>query len=103
MTALLSYPFRLATGGAVATHDDASSDYHMEELAQLIATRPGERELTPTYGLADPAFAGFDQAMLVAQVGLFGPPVKITGVEVTPVSDVERDVVVYFADEEGPL
>jgi hypothetical protein len=73
----------------------------MGELAQLVATRPGERALTPTYGLADPAFAGFDQAMLVAQVHTFGPPVTITDVEIRPVSDSQRDVVVYFTDQEG--
>ena len=96
MTTLISFPFRLTANGSVATADDGSEDYLQEELAQLIRTQPGERTLVPTYGIPDPAYAGFDEAVLRAQVGIFGPPVTIRAVDIAYLSDAEQDVIVYF-------
>lgn len=96
MTNLISYPFRLTGTGAVASRDDGDEEYLAEELAQLVQTHPGERELVPTYGLNDPAYTDFDKAMLIAQVTVFGPPVTIEAVEAQYLSDTEQDIVVRF-------
>lgn len=96
MTRLISFPFRVDPTGSVAARDDSDVEYLGEELAQLIQTHPGERELVPLYGLNDPAYAGLDAAMLTGQVSLFGPPVQITKVESRPLNDTQTDVVVYF-------
>lgn len=96
MTTLISFPFRLTPNGSVAAADDASVEYLQEELAQLIRTQPGERVLVPTYGMPDPAYAGFDDGTLVAQVGVFGPPITIRAVDIAWVSDTEQDVTVFF-------
>lgn len=109
VTDLISFPFRLDPSGAVATRDDGSDEYLAEELAQLIQTNPGERELVPTYGLNDPTYAEVDQAMLAAQVATFGPPVQVQSVTTRFLSDEVQDVVVEFEalpddpDEDDPL
>jgi hypothetical protein len=106
VTNLISFPFRLAGTGSIASRDDGDENYLAEELAQLVQTHPGERELVPTYGLNDPAFATFDKAMLIAQVATFGPPVSIQRVEVRTLSDEQQDVVIKFEpalDTLGPV
>ena len=106
MTELISHPFRLAGTGSVASRDDGDENYLAEELAQLVQTHPGERELVPTYGLNDPAFTTFDKAMLIAQVSTFGPPVTIQRVNIRVLSDEKQDVVIKFEpalDTGGPL
>lgn len=81
---LISYPFRLNKQGYVQTTEDGE-DYYAEELAMLIKTSPGERNLVPDYGIADPTFNTIDQAELLAQISFFGPPVTIEGIDSVPV------------------
>lgn len=81
MTNLISFPFRLDGRGYVATRDDGSDAYMAEEILCLVKTSPGERELTPDYGLSDPLFRSeFPEDELVAKVALYGPPVEIENV-----------------------
>lgn len=94
---LISFPFRLSGSASVTTRDDADIDYLGEELAQLIQTQPGERELVPTYGVNDPAFATLDSGMLAAQIETFGPPISIEDVSTRFLSDTVQDVVVSFS------
>lgn len=93
---LLSFPVRLGDGGGFAARDDADEAYYAEELAQLVQTEPGERELVPGYGLNDPTFGALDAAMLTAQVTLYGPPVAIVMVTQRPVGSNRTDVSVSF-------
>ena len=83
---LISYPFRLDNKGYVQTTPDGD-DYYAEELAMLIKTSPGERNLVPDYGIADPTFGTFDKAELLSQIALFGPPVTINGITSSQIRD----------------
>lgn len=95
-TQLLSHPFRLLPNGVVATLPDGDDNYYAEQLAILIMTQPGERELVPAFGLRDPAYEGIDLATLSAQITLFGPPVSLEDVQVKPANDTEVDVAIAF-------
>lgn len=79
MVKLFSYPFRLNPDGTVATVDDGT-DYYGDELAMLILTLPGERELVPEYGIEDPTFSSVSSAELAEKITLFGPPIDIVSV-----------------------
>lgn len=96
---LLSYPFRLAAGGSVATIDDGRDQQLAEELVVAVLTKRGERPLVPDFGVADPAFAGFDVDALRLHVGTYGPDVEVTDVDVQFIDDHTQDVVIYFASE----
>lgn len=81
MTTLISYPFRLDNRGFVATRDDGTDAYFSEEIAGLVQTEPGEREMVPDYGIEDPLFRSkFPTDELVAKNAKYGPPVVIDGV-----------------------
>lgn len=84
---LLSHPFRLAPGGAVATVEQGTDDANLEQVAILALTKAGERPMVPGFGITDPAFVGFRTAELVAGVKAWGPPVHIGAVDVTPLTD----------------
>lgn len=96
-TPLISYPFRLTPVGTVATVDDGTDEQLSQELIMPILTRAGERPLVPDYGLADPAFVGFEADALRLHVELFGPPVEIEQVDVRFLDDRTQDVVVHFS------
>jgi hypothetical protein len=95
MTVLLTFPFRLEGGSAVVA-DDASEIYLGDELAQLIQTQPGERELVPGFGLNDPAYTVFDVSMLEAQIDQFEMPLVIDDVGTRYLDDTTQDVLVSF-------
>lgn len=80
-TRLIGFPFRLNADGSLITHLDDSDDYYAGELAMMVLTRPGERELVPDYGIEDAAFGDFDEVELASQVATFGPPVSIKNIE----------------------
>jgi phage baseplate assembly protein W len=87
MARILSYPFRIAGAGVVATVEQNSDQADTEQVAALVLTRLGERPLVPAFGLRDPAFVGIDSSELVAAVARWGPPVRLTDVTAT----VDRD------------
>ena len=77
MAAVFDFPFRLGPGGAVAIVEQ-DSDRDVENLiAVAILTRPGERTLVPTFGVADPAFAGWEGPALSRHLLDFGPRVDV--------------------------
>jgi len=74
------FPFRLGPGGSVAVIDQ-DSDRDIENLlAVAVLTRPGERPMAPTFGIADPAFTGWEAPALARHVLDFGPTVTVTSV-----------------------
>lgn len=95
-TPLIAYPFRLSASGDVVTVEEGTDEQYAQEIAVGVLTRRGERPLAPDFGIADPVFVGFDEEALLLQIDLFGPPVDITSVEVTPVNDRTQSVVVEF-------
>lgn len=73
-------PFRLGPGGSVAVVDQ-DSDRDIENcLAAACYTRPGERIQAPSFGIADPAFVGWEAPALARHVLDFGPAVDVTSV-----------------------
>lgn len=97
---LISYPFRLAPNGNVVVRPDDDEAYYAEELACLALTVPGERELVPQYGLEDPTFGDFVREELKAKVDMFGPPVRIEGVNVDFPRQGVMSVGIVFNDQE---
>jgi hypothetical protein len=96
MTNLIAFPFRLTSTGAIAVNLDGSDACTSEELAQLCLTQPGERELTPLFGLSDPTFGDFDQTELVGKVRMFLPDVSITNVQSTFGNDGEQRLMIAY-------
>lgn len=93
---LLSFPFRLAPNGAVATVVQDTEAADREAIAALCLTVYGERPLQPGFGITDPTLLGIDPAEVAAGVGRYGPPVRIEAVEVVAVDDVRQLVQVTF-------
>lgn len=93
---LLAHPFRIGPAGVAATVTDGTDEAYAEELARLIATRRGERPMVPAYGIAEPAFDELDVTALNAVLGLFGPPVTVTDVDVDYPDDRTARLVVTF-------
>ena len=103
MVRLISYPFRLASDGSVVTLEEGL-DYYADELAMLIKTNPGERELVPEYGLSDPTFSAVSEIELTEKVSLFGPPVTITAVESDVISQDKVSInVIYDESDDDEL
>lgn len=94
---LISYPFRVAASGAIASSLDGTDPQVAEELIVACLTRPDERPLVPDFGIADPVFAGFDGNALRLHVELFGPPVNVDSVDIEFLDDDRQDVVVSFS------
>lgn len=77
----LAVPFRLdTTGSAVVLAQDT-----LDEITQcvqiLLSTPLGSREITPSYGIPDPAFRGADPNTITSAVAEWEPRAAVT---VTP-------------------
>lgn len=97
MARILSFPFRLAGGGVVATVEQSSDEANAEQVAALLLTKVGERPMVPGFGLTDPAFRGIDPQEVAAGLLLYGPSVRLEGVDVDHVSDAVTAVEVRFS------
>lgn len=96
-TFTLSYPLRLRPNGRLALVEQGSDEHNAELLSVLVLTRPGERELAPAFGIEDPAFSQVSLGDVVAGVAMFGPPVRIEGLEVRFPDDHTEEVDINFA------
>lgn len=96
MAQILSHPFRLAGNGSIATVEQDSEGGDAEQLAVLALTRTGERGVVPGFGIADPTFAGFSASEFAAGVAIWGPPVHLGEVVVSPVDESTQRVEVHF-------
>lgn len=94
---LLSHPFRLRPNGEVATVEQGSDEANAEQLAVLVLTRIGERELAGGFGITDPTFAGLAPSEVAAGVAAFGPDIDIDTIEVEPVDDATLNVAIRFS------
>lgn len=95
---LLSQPFRLRPDGTVATVVDGTDEAAAEAIAALIRTRRGERELVPEFGITDPTFAGIAPDELNAALEAFGPPLRVSSVDTTPLDDVNARAVITYEE-----
>lgn len=99
---LISFPFRIAATGGIATVEQDGEPYVEERIALALLTRPGERILVPTYGTADPAFAGFEVGALQRHLVDFGPRVRVASVSASfDGSGNERVVVDWSYQDAG--
>jgi hypothetical protein len=96
MADLIAFPFRVGANGSVVTREQDEPAYYAELLGVMIATRLGERELVPSYGMSDPTFTVLSAQELASKVELFGPPVRILSMVETFVTATEQDVRVEF-------
>jgi hypothetical protein len=96
-TPLIAYPFQLAPAGSVATAEQDTDEQLAHEIAVAILTSPRERLMATDYGIADPAFAGFEADALRLSNDTHGPPVSIDEVTLRFIDDRTQDVVVYFS------
>jgi hypothetical protein len=62
---------------------EQDSDKDIEnQIAVALYTRPGERPQSPTFGISDPAFVGWEAPALNRHLMDFGPYVDVTSVVV---------------------
>lgn len=87
MPRVLSFPFRLASDSGIATVEQGSDPEIDEAIAVALLVEPGERTLVPTFGVADPAFAGFELGALQRHLNDFGPPVDVQALDVRLLDD----------------
>lgn len=78
---VLAFPFRLDPSGAAATVDAGSDAEIEQQIAVACLTVPGERIQAPTFGVADPAFVGFELGNLQRHLTDFGPAVTVTAAD----------------------
>lgn len=96
MADVWDFPFRLGPNGSVlAVAQD--SDRDLENLIAVgVLTRPGEREQCPTFGISDPAFAGWERSALERHLLDFGPDVGVTDVSVARRAGDREEVTVAW-------
>lgn len=98
---VLSFPFRIDPSGVAATVEHGS-DAEIEELLAVAAlTAPGERIQAPTFGIADPAFNGFELGNLQRHVMDFGPNVTVTAVGTAKRSDDTEEMTIAWSRRGG--
>lgn len=98
---LLSFPFRIAPNGSAATIEQGSDAEIEELLAVAMLTAPGERLTVPTFGVNDPAFAGFEQSGLQRHCNDFGPDVVISRAGAVRRSDGREELTVNWERRGG--
>ena len=96
MSAVLSFPFRLAPNGTVATVEQGTEVYYGEQIQVLIGTNMGERPLVPTFGMPMMEFADFGVLALTQACSMYLPEVEISDVAVMHLSDERENVTVQF-------
>jgi phage baseplate assembly protein W len=72
MSRHLALPLRIV-GGRYATVTQGSLADVTQSVRMLVDTRAGERLSIPGYGLADPTFAGLDDAALLDSIAAHEP------------------------------
>lgn len=82
MALVWDFPFRLGPGGSVAVvEQDADRDVE-NGIAVACLTHPGERPQVPSFGIADPAFTGWEAPALERHLLDFGPAIDVSSVVV---------------------
>jgi hypothetical protein len=93
---LLSFPFRLRPNGQFATVVQDSEDHHAEEIAAIVMTIQGERDLVPDFGISDPSFDTVHEGEIISQVQMFEVPVDIKSVRVDFPNESTEYVTIDF-------
>jgi hypothetical protein len=91
---IMAFPFRVDGTGSVVTVEQGSDTEIEQQIGLAMTTRPGERITVPTFGVADPAFTGFEAGALQRHLDDFGPDVEITTVLVDHTTEGREQVVI---------
>lgn len=96
MPRLIAFPFQLDPTGSVATVEQDGDAEIDQQIALAMLIRPGERVLTPTFGVADPAFVHFAVGSLQRHCDDFGPEVDIVTVRTDRTNEGREEVVINW-------
>lgn len=96
MPRLIAFPFQLDPTGSVATVEQDSDAEIDQQIALAMLTRPSERIQSPTFGVADPAFAHFAVGALQRHCDDFGPDVDVTTVSTDRTNEGREEVVINW-------
>lgn len=80
----------------MATVEQDTDDANAEQIAVLVLTRLGERELVGGFGISDPTFAGIRPTEVVAGIAAFGPPADILDISDEPIDNQTLAVDIRF-------
>jgi phage baseplate assembly protein W len=86
----LAIPFRLTASGHPVMVDQDTADWRVQVVADLVATRPGERPMVPTYGVEDPTFAGLDLGTVSSALSIWAPGIEVSEVNVSTANRTAR-------------
>lgn len=84
---LLSHPFRLDAGGAIATMSQGSPRHATEAAGHVLSCLPGERPLAPHYGYDEPVGGYTEPDSVAAALVACEPDLQPDSVEVEPGAD----------------
>jgi len=90
----MAIPFGGDGAGRVRRVEQGSDQQIEQQIVLAMSTRPGERVTVPTFGVADPAFTGFEQGALQRHLDDFGPAVEITTLRVDRATEGRESVVI---------
>lgn len=85
MSRTLVWPVRLGPDGTLGSVPQGTPAEAAQVVAMIVSTRPGERQLAPLFGLADPIGRRVSEAELRSVIGLCEPDIEVTGVASDPV------------------
>lgn len=96
MPRLIAFPFTLDGTGAVTTVEQDSDTEIDQQVALAMLTCPGERIQVPTFGVADPAFVGFQLGQLQRHLLDFGPQIEVLTLVDERVTEGQERVVITW-------
>lgn len=107
MPRVISFPFRLGSDGGIATVEQGSDVEIDEAIVIAVLVSPGERIQCPTFGVADPAFQGFEIGALQRHLLDFGPRVDVTALDVRLLDDAalgdREEVTIAWARRDAEI
>lgn len=99
---VLSFPFRLDRQGHVSTTERGSDAEVEEALAAMVMTVTGERLMTPSYGVPDPAFLGLTLSDVATGVADWGPGgITVVSVDATAENETTQRATITWARDEA--
>lgn len=100
MANLLSHPFRLDPNNRVVTVDQDGDQYLAERISIITQTRPGERLMSPDFGIDDPVYGEINLPDLELQFEMFDLPIVVDEMIEQPVNDGKTEYEIRFHREE---
>jgi hypothetical protein len=96
MARLISFPFRIAEYGAAANNEQGDDEYYREQLATIVLTKRGEREMDEDLGMPDIAYSGFLYSAFQSQIAEEFPEIIKLKAGIENVDMVTEAVVIEF-------